>query len=42
MERAIQIYAIINFAVIGISHTFQPRVWVPAARLNFWPAGARS
>jgi hypothetical protein len=28
MERAIQIYAIINFAVIGISHTFQPRAWV--------------
>lgn len=28
MERAIQIYAIINFAIIGISHALQPRVWV--------------
>ena len=28
MERAIQIYAIINFAVIGISHVLQPRAWV--------------
>lgn len=28
MERAIEIYAIINFAVIGVSHAAQPRVWV--------------
>jgi len=28
MERAIQIYAIINFAVIGISHILRPRAWV--------------
>jgi len=28
MERAIQIYAIINCAVIGISHALQPRAWV--------------
>lgn len=28
MERAIQIYAIINFVVIGISHVLQPRAWV--------------
>jgi hypothetical protein len=28
MERAIQIYAVINFAVIGISHALQPRAWV--------------
>ena len=28
MERAIQIFAIINFAVIGISHVVRPRVWV--------------
>jgi hypothetical protein len=28
VERAIQIYAIINFAVIGISHVLRPRVWV--------------
>lgn len=28
MERAIQIYAIINFVVIGISHIVRPRVWV--------------
>lgn len=28
MERAIQIYAVINFAVIGLSHALQPRAWV--------------
>lgn len=28
MERAIQIYAVVNFVVIGISHTVQPRAWV--------------
>jgi hypothetical protein len=28
VERAIEIYAIINFAVIGISHVAQPRAWV--------------
>lgn len=28
MERAIQIYAIINFAVIGISHVLRPKAWV--------------
>ena len=28
MERAIQIYAIINFVVIGISHVVRPRAWV--------------
>jgi hypothetical protein len=28
MERAIQIYAVINFAVIGLSHVVQPRAWV--------------
>jgi len=28
MERAVQIYAIINFTVIGISHVVRPRVWV--------------
>jgi hypothetical protein len=28
VERAVQIYAIINFIVIGISHVVQPRVWV--------------
>lgn len=28
MERAVQIYAIINFVVIGLSHVVQPRVWV--------------
>lgn len=28
MERAIQIYAIINFVVIGISHVLRPRAWV--------------
>lgn len=28
MERAIQIFAIINFVVIGLSHVFQPHAWV--------------
>jgi hypothetical protein len=28
MERAVQIYAIINLTVIGISHMVRPRVWV--------------
>lgn len=28
MERAIQIFAAINFAVLGLSHVLQPRVWV--------------
>ncbi len=28
MERAIQIYAIVNLTVIGISHVARPREWV--------------
>ena len=28
MERAIEVYALIQFAVIGLSHVFQPRAWV--------------
>jgi len=28
MEHAVQIYAIINLTVIGISHIVRPRVWV--------------
>ena len=28
MERAVQIYAIINLTIIGISHIVRPRVWV--------------
>ena len=28
MERAVQIYAIINLTIIGISHVVRPRVWV--------------
>ena len=28
MERAIQIFAIINLTVIGISHVVRPRVWI--------------
>ena len=28
MEHAVQIYAIINLAVIGMSHVVKPRVWV--------------
>ncbi len=28
MEKAIQLYAAVNFLVIGLSHLLQPRVWV--------------
>jgi hypothetical protein len=28
MERAVQLYAIVNLTVIGISHLLRPRVWV--------------
>ena len=28
MERAIEIYAAIQFLIIGLSHMLQPRVWV--------------
>jgi hypothetical protein len=28
MEHAVQIYAIINLTVIGLSHVVRPRVWV--------------
>ncbi len=28
MERAVQVFAIVNFMVIGLSHIFQPRAWV--------------
>ena len=28
MERAIQVWALIQFVVIGLSHVFQPRAWV--------------
>lgn len=28
MERAVQIYAIVNFVVIGLSHVFRPHAWV--------------
>ncbi len=28
MERAIEVYAVINFTVIGISHVVRPRAWV--------------
>jgi hypothetical protein len=28
MERAVQIYAIVNLTITGISHVARPRVWV--------------
>ena len=28
LERAVQVWAIIQFVVIGLSHVFQPRAWV--------------
>jgi hypothetical protein len=28
VERAVEIFAAVNFLVIGLSHTFQPRTWV--------------
>jgi hypothetical protein len=27
-ERAVEIFAVVNFAVIGLSHIAQPRAWV--------------
>ena len=28
MERAVQIFAAVNFTVIGVSHVLRPRAWV--------------
>jgi hypothetical protein len=28
LETAVQVFAIINFIIIGLSHTVQPRAWV--------------
>ena len=28
VERAVQIYAVVNFAVIGVSHALRPRDWL--------------
>jgi len=28
LERAAEIFAVVNFVVIGLSHLVQPRVWV--------------
>ena len=28
LERAVQVYAIINFTAIGVSHVLRPRTWV--------------
>ena len=28
MERAVEVFAAVQFLVIGLSHVFQPRVWV--------------
>jgi hypothetical protein len=28
MERAVEVYAIVNFVVIGLSHALRPRAWV--------------
>ena len=28
MERAVQVYAIVNFVAIGLSHILRPRAWV--------------
>ena len=27
MERAVQLFAVVNFTVIGLSHILRPRVW---------------
>ncbi len=32
MERAIQIYAVVNFAIIGLSHALRPRAWAQGAK----------
>ena len=37
MERAIEIFAAINFLILGLSHVFQPRVWAEFfVRLREW------
>lgn len=37
MQRAILVYAALNFLIIGLSHVFQPRVWVDFfIRLRGW------
>ena len=37
MERAIEIFAAINFLILGLSHVFQPRVWAEFfVRLRDW------
>lgn len=28
MERAVEVYALVNFLVIGLSHVLRPRAWV--------------
>ena len=28
MERAVEVYALVNFLVIGLSHLLRPRAWV--------------
>ena len=37
MERAIEVFAAINFLILGLSHVFQPRVWAEFfVRLRDW------
>ena len=37
MERSIEIFAVINFLILGLSHVFQPRVWAEFfVRLREW------
>jgi len=37
VERAIEIFAAINFLILGLSHVFQPRVWAEFfVRLREW------
>ena len=37
MERAIEVFAAINFLILGLSHVFQPRVWAEFfVRLREW------
>jgi len=37
VERAIEVFAAINFLILGLSHVFQPRVWAEFfVRLREW------
>jgi hypothetical protein len=37
MERAVEVFAVVHFTVVGLSHLLRPRVWVDFfTRLHSW------